>query len=59
VAIQAGKPDGIMEYWNAGPPWCDSVLTASSGIIAWITVKKSKAVKKYCVYVSFIVIIAI
>ena len=30
----------MMESWNVGSPWRDSVLIASSGIIAWITVKK-------------------
>jgi hypothetical protein len=30
----------MMEKWNVGPPWRDSVLSASSGIIAWIIVKK-------------------
>jgi hypothetical protein len=29
-----------MEQWNDGPPWRDSVLIASSGIIAWIIAKK-------------------
>ena len=30
----------MMEYWNVGPPWRDSVLIASSGIKAWIIAKK-------------------
>jgi hypothetical protein len=29
-----------LENWNVGPPWRDSVLITSSGIIAWIIVKK-------------------
>jgi hypothetical protein len=35
-----GKAIGMMEKWNFGPPWRDSVLIPSSGIIARITVKK-------------------
>jgi hypothetical protein len=29
-----------MEQWNDGPPWCYPVLTASSGIISWIAIRK-------------------
>jgi hypothetical protein len=39
VAIHVGKPHGMMESWNVGPPWRNSVLIASSGIIAWIIIK--------------------
>jgi hypothetical protein len=41
-----------MEQWNDGPPWSDSVLIASSGLIAWIIAKRQITAGKYPRYMQ-------